>query len=316
MLTRRHIRVKVMQCIYALIQSKDDSLQKQEKFLAVSIENTYTLYLLWLSLLIEIQQKASEQLNLSSKKYLSDETDNKFPNKSKFVNNGLLLQIKDNALVKEELSNRKLDNWYLNEEYVRLIYKSIIESEIYKEYMAKPNGSYEQDKDFIISLFKEVVAPNDKIYDYFEDNKLTWVDDLPIVNTFLVKQFKKVKPNQNPKFFLPKLLKDQEDMDFANKLLKKTLLKNEVLEKEIEGKTPNWDKDRIADVDSILLKMAICELLNFPSIPERVTINEYLEIAKEYSTPKSSIFINGILDKLVKEYKKEGKLNKMGRGLL
>ncbi|KAA2218183.1 transcription antitermination factor NusB [Maribacter flavus] len=316
MLTRRHIRVKVMQCIYALIQSKDDSLQKQEKFLAVSIENTYTLYLLWLSLLIEIQQKASEQLNLSSKKYLSDETDNKFPNKSKFVNNGLLLQIKDNVLVKEELSKRKLDNWYLNEEYVRLIYKSIIESEIYKEYMAKPDGSYEQDKDFIISLFKEVVAPNDKIYDYFEDNKLTWVDDLPIVNTFLVKQFKKVIPNQNPKFFLPKLLKDQEDMDFANKLLKKTLLKNEVLEKEIEGKTPNWDKDRIADVDSILLKMAICELLNFPSIPERVTINEYLEIAKEYSTPKSSIFINGILDKLVKEYKKEGKLNKMGRGLL
>jgi N utilization substance protein B len=316
MLTRRHIRVKVMQCIYALIQSKDDSLQKQEKFLAVSIENTYTLYLLWLSLLIEIQQKASEQLNLSSKKYLSDETENKFPNKSKFVNNALLLQIKNNALVKEELSNRKLDNWYLNEEYVRLIYKSIVESEIYREYMAKPDGSYEQDKDFIISLFKEVIAPNDKIYDYFEDHKLTWVDDLPIVNTFLVKQFKKVKPSQNPKFFLPKLLKDQEDMDFANKLLKKTLLKNEVLEKEIEGKTPNWDKDRIADVDSILLKMAICELLNFPSIPERVTINEYLEIAKEYSTPKSSIFINGILDKLVKEYKKEGKLNKMGRGLL
>ena len=305
-----------MQCIYALIQSKDDSLQKQEKFLAVSIENTYTLYLLWLSLFIEIQQKASEQLNLSSKKYLSDGSETRFPNKSKFVNNQLLLQIKDNALVKEELSNRKLDNWYLNEEYVRLIYKSIVESEIYKEYMAKPDGGYEQDREFVIALFKEVIAPNEKIYDYFEDHKLTWVDDLPIVNTFMVKQLKKVKANQNPKFFLPKLLKDQEDMDFANKLLKKTLLKNEVLEKEIEGKTPNWDKDRIADVDSILLKMAICELLNFPSIPERVTINEYLEIAKEYSTPKSSIFINGILDKLVKEYKKEGKLNKMGRGLL
>lgn len=305
-----------MQCIYALIQSQDDSLQKQEKFLTVSIENTYTLYLLWLSLFKEVHQKAKEQLNLSAKKYLADDTENQFPSKAKFVNNKLLVQLQENSLLREELSNRKLDNWYLNEEYVRLIYKAILDSDIYKAYMSEPDGGYEKDKEFVISLFKEVIAPNDKVYDYFEDNKLTWVDDLPIVNTFLVKQFKKVKPNLNPKFFLPKLLKDQEDMDFANKLLKKTLLKNNELEKEIEGKTPNWDKDRIADVDSILLKMAICELLNFPSIPERVTINEYLEIAKEYSTPKSSIFINGILDKLTKEYKKEGKLNKMGRGLL
>ncbi len=305
-----------MQCIYALIQSKDDSLQKQEKFLAVSIENTYTLYLLWLSLLIEIQQRAAEQLNLSSKKYLSDDTENRYPKKDKFVNNRLLAQLQENSSIKEELSKRKLENWYLNEEYVKLIYKSIVESDIYKDYMLRASDSYEEDKEIIITLFKEIIAPNEKIYEYFEDNKLTWVDDIPIVNTFLVKLLKKVKPNQSPNYFLPKLLKDQEDMDFANKLLKKTLLNNDLLEKEIEGKTPNWDKDRIADVDSILLKMAICELLNFPSIPERVTINEYLEIAKEYSTPKSSIFINGILDKLTKEYKKEGKLNKIGRGLL
>lgn len=305
-----------MQCIYALIQSKDDSLQKQEKFLAVSIENTYTLYLLWLSLLIEIRQRAAEQLNLSSKKYLSDDTENRYPKKDKFVNNRLLAQLQENSSIKEELSKRKLENWYLNEEYVKLIYKSIVESDIYKDYMLRASDGYEEDKEIIITLFKEIIAPNDKIYEYFEDNKLTWIDDIPIINTFLVKLLKKVKPNQSPNYFLPKLLKDQEDMDFANKLLKKTLLNNDFLEKEIEGKTPNWDKDRIADVDSILLKMAICELLNFPSIPERVTINEYLEIAKEYSTPKSSIFINGILDKLTKEYKKEGKLNKMGRGLL
>ncbi|MDH3795377.1 MAG: transcription antitermination factor NusB, partial [Flavobacteriaceae bacterium] len=117
-------------------------------------------------------------------------------------------------------------------------------------------------------------------------------------------------------YFVPKILKDKQDMTYAKDLLAKTLLKNEELEKEITGKTPNWDKDRIADIDSILLKMAICEFLYFPSIPERVTINEYLEIAKEYSTPKSSIFINGILDKLVKEYKEDGRLKKVGRGLL
>lgn len=315
MLTRRHIRVKVMQCIYALTQSKDDSLEKQEKFLRASIENMYTLYLLLLSLLIEIQDRAKSQLKLSSKKYLANSSDT-FPVKEKFAENQLLSQISNNKALRDELLKRKLRNWYLNEEYVKLIYKAILESDIYNDYMNAKERSYENDKKMIIDLFKEVIAPNEKIYAYFEDDKLTWVDDLPIVNTFILKQLKKVKATQSEAFFLPRLLKDEEDMVFAQKLLDKTLLNNAQWEKEIEGKTPNWDKDRIAEIDGILLKMAICELLNFPSIPEKVTINEFLEIAKEYSTPKSSIFINGILDKLVREYKAEGKLKKVGRGLL
>tara|TARA_R110001583_G_scaffold16084_6_gene65362 strand:- start:8808 stop:9755 length:948 start_codon:yes stop_codon:yes gene_type:complete len=315
MLTRRHIRVKVMQCIYALTQSKDDSLEKQEKFLKVSIENMYSLYLLMLSLLIEIRQLADEKVKLSSKKYMANDAD-AFPDNQKFVNNKLLLQLANNERLKEALEKRKLQNWYLNEEYVKLIYKEITESEAYLDYMKIPSRTYKEDKELIAGLFKEIIAPNEKIYDYLEDDKLTWVDDIPIINTFILKQFKKIKEDQNESYFLPKLLKDDEDMVFAKRLLSKTLLNNSKWEKEIEGKTPNWDKDRIADIDSILLKMAICELLNFPSIPEKVTINEFLEIAKEYSTPKSSIFINGILDKLVKEYKSEGKLNKVGRGLL
>ncbi|MGB5368978.1 MAG: transcription antitermination factor NusB [Flavobacteriaceae bacterium] len=315
MLTRRHIRVKVMQCIYALTQSKDDSLEKQEKFLRASIENMYTLYLLLLSLMIEIQDRAKSQLELSSKKYLANRSD-AFPVKGKFAENQLLTQISENKPLREELLKRKLRNWYLNEEYVKLIYKAIVDSNIYEAYMNTAERSYEADKKVIIDLFREVIAPNEKIYAYFEDDKLTWVDDLPIVNTFILKQLKKVKATQRETFFLPRLLKDEEDLVFAQKLLAKTLLNNAQWEKEIEGKTPNWDKDRIAEIDAILLKMAICELLNFPSIPEKVTINEFLEIAKEYSTPKSSIFINGILDKLVREYKTEGKLKKVGRGLL
>mgnify|MGYP002395402440 CR=1 FL=1 len=315
MLTRRHIRVKVMQCIYALIQSKDDSLEKQQKFLKVSIDNTYTLYLLWLSLFVEIAQKAEEQVQLGSKKYI-DQSPQETRFKERFSKNRFLVQLRSNHLLKETLEGKKLNNWYLNDEYVKLIYKEIIESATYAQYLSQEQDSYESDKAFILELFKNVMAPNDKIYEYFEDDKLTWVDDIPIVNTFLLKHLKKAKADQDENFFLPKLLKDSEDMEYANRLLTKTLLLNEDLEKEIEGKTPNWDKDRIADVDAILLKMAICELLHFPSIPERVTINEYLEISKEYSTPKSSIFINGILDKLTKEYKQSGKLNKMGRGLL
>lgn len=315
MLTRRHIRVKVMQCIYALIHSKDDSLEKQQGFLNASIDKMYTLYLLVLSLLVEIQKHAEAQVTLSTKKYLADSTD-EYPQKDRFANNGLLLQLAGNPLLKEALSKRKLKNWYLNEEYVKLIYKDIIRSETYQAYMKRPSQTYEEDKKLVQVLFKEVIAPNEKIYDYFEDDQLTWVDDIPIVNTFVLKLLRKVTKEQHPSFFLPELLKDEQDREFAQQLLIKTLLNDAKWEKEIEGKTPNWDKDRIADIDSILLKMAICELLNFSSIPEKVTINEFLEIAKEYSTPKSSIFINGILDKLVKEYKADGKLKKMGRGLL
>ncbi|GMN07295.1 transcription antitermination factor NusB [Croceitalea sp. MTPC5] len=314
MLTRRHIRVKVMQCIYALIQSKDDSLEKQEKFLKVSIDNMYTLYLLMLSLLIELHQMASNHVKLSSKKYLADT--NIYPDKEKFIKNRLLVQLSRNQRIKTLLANKKIQNWYLNEEYVKIIYKEITSSGFYDTHMSSKTDSYDDDLEFIVTLYKNIIAPNEKIYEYFEDDKLTWIDDFPIVNTYLVKRLKKAKPHSGEDYFLPALLKDQQDMVYAKDLLVKTLLNNDKWEKEIDGKTPNWDKDRIAEIDNILLKMAICELLNFPSIPEKVTLNEYLEIAKEYSTPKSSIFINGILDKLVKEYKTDGKLNKMGRGLL
>lgn len=315
MLTRRHIRVKVMQCIYALTQSKGDSLDDQQKFLTQSIQNTYTLYLLMLSLFRELYQMAEERKERSSKKYLQD-TEEAQADPSALLENRLLQSLASNKQLGEDLEKRKLKNWYYHEEYVRILFRAILESPIYEAYSKIQSPGFEDDRQLVVDLFKEVIAPNDKIYEYFEDDQLTWVDDLPLVNTFLLKHLKKVKEDHLESYFLPKLLKDQSDETFAKKLLVKTLLNDATLTKEIEGKTPNWDKDRIAQMDLVLLKMAIAELLNFPSIPERVTLNEYLEIAKEYSTPKSSIFINGILDKLVREYKEEGKLNKMGRGLM
>ncbi|MEM9868394.1 MAG: transcription antitermination factor NusB [Bacteroidota bacterium] len=303
-----------MQCIYALVQSKDDSLEKQEKFLKMSIENMYVLYLLMLSLIKEIHARAEKHLQHASKKYLATEED-AYPNPEKFVNNAVLVQISQNGLLKDNLAKRKLNNWYFNEDYVKIIYKDVVKSDIYKSYMTSKDKSYSEDKAVILQLFKEVIAPNEKIYEYFEDDKLTWIDDFPIVNTFLLKRIKKADKSKGDSYFLPRLVKDEQDLDFAKKLLTKTLLNDAKWEQEIEGKTPNWDNDRIAEIDSIILKMAICELLNFPSIPEKVTLNEYLEIAKEYSTPKSSIFINGVLDKLAKEYKNTGRLQKMGRGL-
>ena len=303
-----------MQCIYALIQSKDDSLEKQEKFLKLSIDNMYVLYILMLSLIKEVHALAEKRLQLASKKYLTSEED-PYPNPDKFVKNQVLVQISDNSLLQERLSKKKLNNWYLNEDYVKIIHKEVLANDYYKAYMTSGKSSYEEDRELILQLFKNVIAPNEKIYEYFEDDQLTWIDDFPIVNTFLLKRLKKADADARESYFLPRLLKDEQDLDFAKKLLTKTLLNNAKWEKEIEGKTPNWDNDRIAEIDSIILKMAICELLNFPSIPEKVTLNEYLEIAKEYSTPKSSIFINGVLDKLAKEYKTEGRLQKMWRGL-
>ena len=315
MLTRRHLRIKVMQCMYALIQSKEESLEKQKDFLKSSIASTYTLYLLVLALFKELHVYAKRMHEHESAKYIASEPTS-FPDPERMVNNALWQLIATNSRLQHEWDKRKMNDWDLHADYVKLLYKSLVDSELYDTYMHKSDTSFEQDSEFLIEVFKGIIAPDEKLYDYFEDTQITWVDDIPLVNTFIVKHLRKIRPDGPETYLLPSLLKDKEDMAFANQLLTKTLLKDSELEAHVLGKTPNWDKDRIAEIDAILLKMAICELLYFPSIPERVTINEYLEIAKEYSTPKSSIFINGILDKLVREYKESGKLKKAGRGLL
>ncbi len=312
MLTRRHIRVKVMQSLYAYSQSENDDLRSEEKFLLKSMDEMYDLYLLLLSLFVEIRDHAADYMEKSQHKHLPSEED-KDPNK-RFVDNEVIALLDQNTGLQNGLEARKLKNWKSDDEYVGILWNEIRNSEIYKEYMASRTGTFQEDKDFVIKIFKEVIAPNEKLYDYLEDKKITWVDDLPLVNTAIVKMLQKLKSGKE--HALTRLFKNSEDKEYAVQLFRKTLLNDESLAAEMEGKTPNWDKERIADLDTILIKMAICEFLKFPSIPVKVTINEYLEIAKEYSTPKSSIFINGILDKLSKEYKEEGKLNKIGRGLM
>ena len=227
----------------------------------------------------------------------------------------LQLLVNDEAL-QEKIENGTVANWYLDEKYVTLIYQEILKSDLFAEYCKNQVSTFKEDKFFIVDVFKEIIAPNDKLYDYIEDFKLTWIDDLPAVNTLIIKQLRKLRENVEEHYFTPKLFKDEDDKKFGINLLQKTLLNHEELEGYIADKTPNWDKDRIAGLDNILLRMAICEFLKFPSIPVKVTINEYLEIAKEYSTPKSSIFINGVLDKLVKEFQTNNTLNKVGRGLM
>lgn len=301
-----------MQSIYALHQKNSDDIEKEEKFLLHSIDSIQDLYLIMLSSLIEIRKKEVVFLEASSKKHLAT-PEEKNPNK-KFVNNAILLQLEESSSLSMALEKRKITNWSMNDDYILILLNEIKQSPLYSDYMSTKKSSFQEDKDFVVEMFTELIAPNEKLYEYLEDNKLTWIDDIPLVNTQILKELKQI--SEATDFRITKLYKDQEDQEFVSFLFRKTVLNEIELAKEYIDKTPNWDAERIAELDTIILKMAICEFLKFPSIPVKVTINEYLEIAKEYSTPKSSIFINGILDNLVKEFQNENKIQKTGRGLI
>ena len=313
MLTRRHIRVKVLQSVYALNQNEHPDLSKQEKFLFYSIDQMHDLYLLMLQLMIEMRDHAENYLDVSKKKHLA--TDLEKDPSTIFVENKVLRLLDSNSNLEAIVKRKGLNYWAQDTEYVGILFKVLREKDWYDEYLLKENTSFSEDQNFITKVYKEVIAPNEKLYEYLEDKRLTWIDDFPIVNTAMVKMLGKISEKNVANVLIPDLYKDAEDRDFALELLRKVVLNEEKLSAEIDGKTPNWDQDRIADLDFIILKMGIAEFLYFPSIPVRATINEYLEISKEYSTPKSSIFINGILDKLVKEFEISKKLNKIGRGL-
>lgn len=313
MLTRRHIRVKVLQSVYAYNQRTNPNIDSQEKFLVHSIDQMQDLYLLMLQLLVSLQAHAESFLDRSQKKHLATSLE-KNPSRT-FVDNKLLRTIAQNATFSEVIEKKKLDYWKLDSEYVSILFHELRQQQWYESYLSIKEATYKEDRDFVIKLFKEIVAPNDKLYDYLEDKQLTWADDFPLVNTAIVKMLGKISEKNASALLVPNLYKNDEDRDFALQLFRKVILNEDKLNTQIAGKTPNWDQERIADVDLIILKMGIAEFLYFPSIPVKATINEYLEVSKEYSTPKSSIFVNGILDKIVKEFEGNGKLNKIGRGL-
>ena len=313
MLTRRHIRVKVLQSVYAYKQTENPSIDVQEKFLHYSIGQMQDLYLLMLQLLLAVQDQAESFLTRSQKKHLATALE-KNPSRT-FVDNKLLQVIATNSTFSDIIKKKNLDYWALDGEYPTIIFNELRQLEWYDEYLSRKETTYKEDQDFILKVFKEVIAPNEKLYEYLEDKRLTWVDDFPLVNTAIVKMLNKLSEKNATSLLVPNLYKNEEDREYALQLFRKVILNEEKLNAQIEGKTPNWDQERIADIDLIILKMGIAEFLYFPSIPVRATINEYLEVSKEYSTPKSSIFVNGILDKIVKEFSEAGKLNKIGRGL-
>ena len=313
MLTRRHIRAKVMQSVYAMQQSQSQDLDKELKFLQNSANEMENLYLLLMALLTELHSLAVNQYEVAQKKYLATPADKLLHQKMK--DNELLSLIATNEMLQKAIAEAQINFWNIQEEYVRMLYKRIVESDPYQAY-SKQKASFEADKKFLIEIFEEFIAPDEGLYEYIEDYNLTWMDDFPIVNTFIVREFKNLRPNPPEKYFTPSLYNNSEEKDFLVDLLKKTALNDAKLKSFVEDKLTNWDKERVAVLDLIILKMAICEFLHFPSIPVKVTINEYLELAKEYSTAKSSLFINGVLNVVHKELSEKELIKKIGRGLL
>lgn len=314
MLTRRHIRIKVMQSVYSFSLGKERKLDEELKFFKQSVFQSFDLYLLLLALLKALENYLGEQCQTYDTHKIKKEQ--KYFALKKLSQNKILAFISSHTELENQLKSKKFIRWDLEFIFLKDLVQEIIESQKFKDYFAIDNPSLKQEQQFLVSCFKEHIAPSVYLFNYLEDHQLTWIDDLPVVNTFLLKILKQLDVDKPKSLLFPKPIENIEDLEFGVELLEKTLGKDEELAAELEGKTPNWEADRIAQLDRVILKIAIIELLYFPSIPERVTINEYLEIAKDYSTPNSNNFINGVLDKLVREYKANKRMIKTGRGLL
>lgn len=312
MLTRRQLRIKVMQAIFAFQRQQPDDLKELEKFLNGSMVQTFTLFLFMAQLLVELHKMASHKVTIASNKLLGSTAQKNLTRV--FIENKAILKLVQSEALKEALAKRKLAPWHLDLKYVEKIYEAMIVSKEYVIYTSAAQTTFKEDVNFLAHVYTDIIAPSEEILDYLEDHNITWIDDYPLVNTSILKFLRKLKPTKE--VVLPVLIKDQEDVQFAMDLFRKTILNQDELLDRINGKTPNWEQDRIAQLDLVLIIMAQVEFLYFPSVPVKVTLNEYLEIAKDYSTPKSSTFINGIVDSLLKEFEAAGTLNKIGRGLM
>ncbi|MCF6213104.1 MAG: transcription antitermination factor NusB [Flavobacteriaceae bacterium] len=312
MINRRHIRIKVMQSVYAFFQSKNQDLSAEEKFLNTNINKLQELFVLMLSLLVELKKESQRVIDISRKKHLAT-SDDLNPNK-KFINNKVFLSIESSPSYLTYTKNHNLDLWTLNNKFIKNLWAAVKQSSLYEKYMTSEESTIKEDIVFVSAIYTDIIATDEKLYDFLGDVNIGWMDDFPFVNTLILKSLRKIKSIEPLK--IENLYKDDADAKFAIELFRKVVLNHLEFTQVVDEKTPNWDSERIAELDLILIKMALTEFIYFPSIPTKVSINEYLEIAKDYSTKQSSVFINGVLDKLLKEYQSQNKINKVGRGLL
>lgn len=307
MINRVLIRLKIVQIVYAYYQNGGKNLDTAEKELFFSLSKAYDLYNYLLLLMVEVTKQANKRLNAAKNKLVPTKEE-LFPN-TKFVENRFIAQLEVNKQLLE-FSNNQKKTWENEADFVKTLCDKILESDIYKEYMASETSSYEEDRELWRKLYKNIIFNNIELDQVLEDQSLYWNDDKEIVDTFVLKTIKRFDEKNGAKQELLPEFKDEEDQDFARRLFRRTILNADYYRHLISENTKNWDLDRVAFMDVVIMQIALAEILSFPNIPVSVSLNEYVEIAKLYSTTKSGGFINGTLDGIVNSLKKENKLTK------
>ena len=302
MINRILIRIKVLQIVYSFYQNGNNDLKVAENELLFSLRKSYDLYHYFLLLIIEVTNLQKRILDVKKNKYMPTHAELN-PN-TRLIDNRFAAQVAENAALQKYVAEQGL-SWANDEEFVKSVLDIILASDLYNEYLDNENDSYETDKEFWRCVFKKLICGNEVIEDFLEDKSIYWNDDIEIVETFTLKTIKKFEEKNGSKQELLPMFKDLEDHSFAIKLFRQTLLKGAEYRERINNHMKNWETERIANMDLIIMQVALAEILSFPTIPINVTLNEYIDAAKYYSTPKSGTFINGILDSIVNELKKE-----------
>ncbi|MDZ4824751.1 MAG: transcription antitermination protein NusB [Flavobacteriales bacterium] len=313
MLNRRQIRIKIYQLLFAYYSEKKPDVVLYEKMMHQSFERFRDLYLLYLVLISELQSLAIEKIEVGKNKRLPSRED-LHPN-TKFVANSLLRMLVNSKHLEREAKERTL-SFVDNPDLTKQVFKALLETPEYNEYMESKERGFNHDKEHLVRFFKRHIINVENLQDYLEERNIFWVDDMDHAASMVLKTLKAAKEEEDDLKLLPLWKEDDDDKDFTLQLWRKTLSLGEESEKLIAAAATNWETDRIALTDMILMKMAIAEVQTFDQVPTKVTMNEYIELSKYYSTPKSSTFINGVLDQLFTTLQEKGVINKVGRGLI
>ena len=296
MINRELIRIKIVQLTYAYYQNGNRNLDMAEKELLFSLSKAYHLYHYLLALIVAVSKEARKYYDVELAKA---KRENKELPSSKFVDNKFATQLEENKQLCDFISNQK-QTWDDDIEFVRKLYLQIVQSRTYVDYMESDDNSYEADREVWRKLYKTLIMENDELDSVLEEKSLYWNDDKEIVDTFVLKTIKRFEPENNVKQELLPEYKDEEDKDFARKLFRATILNADQYQRYMSETSCNWDFSRLAYMDVVIMQIAIAEMLTFPNIPINVTINEYVDLAKIYSTPKSFGYINGMLDSIAR----------------
>ena len=301
MINRILIRIRVIQIVYAWYQNRDKDLRQVERELLLGLQKSYDLYYYLLKLMIEITDLHEKRVNTKMNKFLPTSEDLN-PNMH-IVNNQFIEQLRSNRMFIDYITERPM-SWESNFNFVRSVLDSILESDTYKEYSQLEKPTYKDDKEFWRKVFKSFIHRNEALDDILEDESIFWNDDIEIVQSFVLKTIKQFTKSEGENQPLLPMFNDDEDREYATKLLRETLSNGKDYREKITQNADNWDFERIAFMDVVIMQVAMAELYEFPTIPIKVTLNEYIDLAKAYSTPKSSTFINGVLDAIVTDLRK------------